>query len=70
MEEMTIEELTKLFIKEDFEERKEKKYYKITKKEMINLCLKVVKLMESVKNGWFSNVRFGFYIRYNHDGNI
>ena len=51
MEEMTIEELTKLFIKEDFEERKQKKYYKITKKEMINLCLKVVKLMESVKNG-------------------
>lgn len=49
MEEITIEELTKLYIKEDFEERKEKKYYKITKKEMINLCLKVVKLMESVK---------------------
>ena len=45
MEEMTIEELTKLYIKEDFEERKQKKYYKITKKEMINLCLKLVKLI-------------------------
>ena len=50
MEEMTIEELTKLFIKEDFEERKQKKYYRVSKKDIINVCLKVVKLMESVKN--------------------
>lgn len=49
MEELAIEELTRLFIQEDFKERDYKTYYKITKKDIINICLKVVKLMESVK---------------------
>ena len=51
MEELTIEELTRIFIEEDFKSKaKAIKYYKVSKKELINLCLKVVKLMESVKN--------------------
>ena len=51
MEELTIEELTRIFIEEDFKSRKGiTDYYKVSKKDLINLCLKVVKLMESVKN--------------------
>lgn len=51
MEELAIEELTRLFIQEDFENKKNKtSYYKVSKKDLIKLCLSVVKLMERVKN--------------------
>ena len=51
MEEVAIEELTRLFIKEDFENKNIKaNHYVVTKKDLIKLCLSVVKLMESVKN--------------------
>ena len=42
--ELTIEELTKLKIKEHL--KKENKYYKVTKEDLINLSIKLVKLME------------------------
>lgn len=51
MEELAIEELTKIFIEEDFNNRKSGiDYYKVSKKDLISLCIKLVKLMERVKN--------------------
>jgi hypothetical protein len=51
LEELAIEELTRIFIQEDFDERKNNtEYYKVSKKDLISLCIKLVKLMERVKN--------------------
>jgi hypothetical protein len=51
LEEIAIEELTRIFIQEDFDERKNNtEYYKVSKKDLISLCIKLVKLMERVKN--------------------
>lgn len=45
--ELTIEELTKLKIKEHFKNIEgNKKYYKMTIEDLINFCIKLVKLME------------------------
>lgn len=44
--ELTIEELTKLKIKEHFKNMNNKKYYKVTLEDLINLSIKVVKVME------------------------
>lgn len=44
--ELTIEELTKLKIKEHFKNMNNKKYYKVTLEDLINLSIKVVKLMK------------------------
>ena len=44
--ELTIEELTKLKIKEHFKNVDNKKYYKVTLEDLINLSIKVVKLMK------------------------
>lgn len=44
--ELTIEELTKLKIKEHFKNMDNKKYYKVTLEDLINLSIKVVKLMK------------------------
>jgi hypothetical protein len=44
--ELTIEELTKLKIKEHFKNGDNKKYYKVTLEDLINLSIKVVKVMK------------------------
>lgn len=45
--EMTIEELTKLKIKEHFKNKEgNKKYYKVTMEGFISIGIKLVKLME------------------------
>lgn len=44
--ELTIEELTKLKIEKHFKNMNNKKYYKVTIEDLINLSIKVVKVME------------------------
>lgn len=44
--ELTIEELTKLKIKEHFKNVDNKKHYKVTIEDLIDLSIKVVKLMK------------------------
>lgn len=48
--ENAIEELTKILIKEDFESKdKGNIYYKVTKKDLIKFCIKLVKTIERYK---------------------
>ena len=44
MNEQIIQELIKLKIKEHF--KKEKKYYKLTKEDLIDFCIKFIKTIE------------------------
>lgn len=44
--ELTIEELTKLKIEKHFKNIDNKKYYKVTIEDLIDLSIKVVKLMK------------------------
>ena len=45
MNEEIIQELVKLKIKEHF--KKEKEYYKLTKEELIDFCIKFIKVVDS-----------------------
>lgn len=45
MNDLALEELIKLKIKEHF--KKEKEYYKLTKEDLIDFCIKLVKVIES-----------------------
>ena len=45
--EQSIEELTKLLIKEQFEEKE--KIIKISKKDLIRFCIKLLKVIERCK---------------------
>lgn len=45
MNEEIIQELVKLKIKEHF--KKEKEYYKLTKEDLIDFCIKLIKVIES-----------------------
>lgn len=45
MNEEIIQELIKLKIKEHF--KKEKKYYKLTKEDLIDFCIKFIKVVDS-----------------------
>lgn len=45
MNEQIIQELVKLKIKEHF--KKEKEYYKLTKEDLIDFCIKLVKVVDS-----------------------
>lgn len=48
--EMTIEELTKLKIKEHFKNIEgNKKYYKVTIEGLITFCIKLIKLMKNME---------------------
>lgn len=44
--ELTIEELTKLKIEKHFKNIDNKKYYKVTIEDLIDLSIKVIKLMK------------------------
>lgn len=46
----TIEELTKLYIKEHLE-NKNNKHYVLTKEELIRFCIKLVKVVKKVEDG-------------------
>ena len=49
MEISTIkEELNRILIKTNFEEHNNKKYYKLSREDMIRLCIKVMKLVERI----------------------
>lgn len=50
MNDLVIEELTKLKIKEYFEnkEKNKSKYYKLSKIELINFCIKLIKIIKNV----------------------
>lgn len=51
MEIRTIkEELNKVLIKTNFEEHGHVKYYKVSREDMIRLCIKLIKLIERVDN--------------------
>ena len=51
MEISTIkEELNRVLIKTNFEEHNNKKYYVLTREDMIRLCIKLIKLIERVDN--------------------
>lgn len=43
MNSIVIEELTKMLIKEDFENKGKKNYYKITKEDLIRFSIKLMK---------------------------
>ena len=43
---IVIEELTKMLIKEDFENKENKNYYKITKEDLIRFSIKLMKVIE------------------------
>lgn len=45
----TIEELTKLYIKEHLE-TKDNKHYVLTKEELMKFCIKLVKLMKQIED--------------------
>lgn len=45
MNDLALEELIKLKIKEHF--KKEKKYYKLTKEDLIDFCIKFIKVVDS-----------------------
>lgn len=47
MNDQIIQELVKLKIKEHF--KKEKEYYKLTKEELIDFCIKFIKVVDSCK---------------------
>lgn len=47
---MIKEELNKVLIKTNFEERNNKKYYKVTREDLIRLCIKLIKLIERINN--------------------
>ena len=47
MLEETIEELTKLYIKENFDKTKKVKFI-ITKEELIKFCIKLVKVVKKI----------------------
>lgn len=49
MLEDTIEELTKLLIKEEFGDSKDI-YYKVSKKDLIRFCIKFVKVIQQIDN--------------------
>jgi len=42
------EELNRVLIKTNFEEHDNKKYYALTREDMIRLCIKLIKLIERV----------------------
>ena len=44
------DELNKILIKTNFEERNNKKYYKVTREDLIRLCIKLIKLIERINN--------------------
>lgn len=46
MNDIVIEELTKMLIKEDFENKENKNYYKITKEDLIRFSIKLIKTIE------------------------
>lgn len=46
MNDIVIEELTKMLIKEDLENKVDKKYYKMTKQDLIRFCIKLIKTIE------------------------
>ena len=45
MNDIALEELIKLKIKEHF--KKEKEYYKLTKEDLIDFCIKFIKVVDS-----------------------
>lgn len=47
--ENAIEELTKLIIKEDFENKGKQEYYKITKQDLLKFSVKLIKTIERIK---------------------
>lgn len=50
MNELAIEELTKLLIKEDFENKgKDQQVFKMTKKDLIKFSIKLIKIIERNK---------------------
>ena len=49
MNNIAIEELTKIKIEEYFK-HKETKYYKVSKIELINFCIKLVKTIKEVED--------------------
>ena len=48
MLEAVIEELTKLFLKEQFNKTDEEVYYKVNKKDLIKFCITLVKLIRQI----------------------
>ena len=47
---MIKEELNRVLRKTNFEEHNNKKYYKLSREDMIRLCIKLIKLIERVDN--------------------
>lgn len=51
MEISTIkEELNKVLIKANFEDHNRKQYYKVSREDLIRLCIKLIKLIERIDN--------------------
>lgn len=46
MNEIAIEELTRLLIEEDFKNKDKELYLKMSKKDLISFCIKLVKTIE------------------------
>lgn len=44
------DELTKILIKTNFEEHNHKCYYKVSREDLIKLCIKLIKLIERIDN--------------------
>lgn len=44
------DELNKILIKTNFEERNHKRYYKVSTEDLIRLCIKLIKLIERINN--------------------
>jgi hypothetical protein len=52
MEIKTIkEELNRVLIKTNFEEHNNKQYYKVSREDLIRLCIKFIKLIERIEDG-------------------
>lgn len=50
MNDIAIEELTKILIKENFENKgKEKEVYKLTKEDLIKFSIKLIKVIDKYK---------------------
>lgn len=47
---MIKDELNRVLIKTNFEEHGNKKYYAVTREDLIRLCIKLIKLIERVDN--------------------
>lgn len=47
--ENAIQELTKLIIKEDFENKDKQEYYKMTKQDLLKFSVKLIKTIERIK---------------------